>query len=168
MEKLEELISRVEKLESKVFGTTSSVENASTEQGSFVADPSQMPAGTLAYSGNYVSPDGEIRVKFGGPNQKTHILLSTSSKEITQVLEALASEDRFEIIKLLLKRALTAKEIMDILDFSTTGKVYHHLSFLEKLNIIQKSNDRFKVSSKYVPCILLIVAGINTLKGGNN
>ena len=37
-----------------------------------------------------------------------------------------------------------ARELMEELNFSTTGKLYHHLSFLEKIGVIRKDNEKYR------------------------
>lgn len=126
------------------------------------SDPADMNVGTLSYCGKYKSPDGEIGASFGGDVSIENVL-KINSKDLAQVVDALSSEERLDIIKLLLKKSLSAKEIMEILNFPTTGKVYHHLSFLEKLGIIRKNNEKYSICGKSVSCVLFVMLGVSQI-----
>jgi len=82
--------------------------------------------------------------------------------------DAFSSEDRINIVKTLIQRSLTARQLMDELNFSTTGKLYHHLSFLEKIGVIRKDSEEYHVSARYISCVLLIFAGVQSIINKNN
>lgn len=146
LEKLTAIESRLDKLENKHKGPNVNSVNV----------------GTMSYCGKYESPDGEIGANFSGDVAISRIL-KISSKKIAQVVDAFSSEDRLDIVKLLLKKPLTAKDIMEILNFPTTGKVYHHLSFLEKLGIIKKDNEKYSIFGKYISCVLFMILGASQI-----
>ncbi len=156
LKKIEEIESRLEKLE-EIKSDSKNLKEKTT-----IDKTAQMQVGMLSYCGKYESPDGEISAKFAGdvyiPN-----FLKINSRDLAQVIDAFSSEDRIDIVKLLLKKTLTAKEIMEILNFPTTGKVYHHLSFLEKLGVISKSNEKFSISGKYISCIVFMMLGVSKI-----
>ena len=110
-------------------------------------DPSEMQEGYVAYVGKYNFPDGSFGSNFGADKSSIRDSLSKDSVEIAKILDAFASPERLEIIKKLMKKHMTAKELMAELNFNTTGKLYHHLSFLDKIGMIKKENEiYFKVS----------------------
>lgn len=165
MEKQNELIERIRKMEARLD---------KLEEGSLVENSIQeaeiMNVGSLSYRGKYKSPDGKIKSTFAS-NVMVSGILKINSKSLAMIIDAFSSEERVDIVKLLLKKALTAKEIMEILNFPTTGKVYHHLSFLEKLGIIEKNNEKFLVKEKCVEHIILMMLGASQIlknKGENN
>ncbi len=150
-ERLKELESRLEKLESKGGHREKSMQEAK-----------DMNVGMLTYRGKYESSDRKIGSTFAG-DVSIGKILKMNSNEVAHVIDAFSTEERIDIVKLLLKKPLTAKEIMEILNFPTTGKVYHHLSFLEKLGIINKNNEKFCIAGKSVACVVLIMLGVSQI-----
>ncbi len=118
------------------------------------------PVGTITYYGKYQSVNGDISSQFGADTMLISNYLKVNSKDVANIMGAFANEDRIDILKLLIKQVLTAKEIMEILDFPTTGKVYHHLQFMEKLGVIVKKNEKFVVKANFVACFVLMFASI--------
>lgn len=156
--KEKELLERLARLEERL----DKVEGKNDEEPESSKRAKDMKVGTLTYSGKYESTDGGTKATFGGDISIDKIL-KINSKDLAQVIDAFSSEDRIDIVKLLLKKALTAKEIMDILNFPTTGKVYHHLSFLEKLGIIKKDNEKYWISSRYISCVIFMMLGVSQI-----
>ena len=152
------LLERISKLERRL----DNLESSRSQKKESLAEAAEMKVGMLAYRGKYQSPDGQINATFAGDVSIGNIL-KINSKDLAQVIDAFSSEDRIDIVKLLVKKPLTAKEIMEILNFPTTGKVYHHLSFLEKLGIIKKHNERFLISAKYVQCVVFMLLGVSQI-----
>lgn len=150
-----ELIERISQIESRL----EKLEENKTNEQKVLQETADLNVGKLKYGGKYESPNRNIRANFAGEVSIDKIL-KTNSKDLAQVIDAFSSEERLDIVKLLLKKSLSAKEIMDILNFPTTGKVYHHLSFLEKLGIIKKYDDKFSISAKYVQCVVFIMLGV--------
>ena len=155
-ERLKELESRLEKLESKVRHDEKSMQEAKA-----------LNVGMLTYRGKYESSDRKIGSTFAG-DVSIDKILKMNSNEVAHVIDAFSTEERVDIVKLLLKKPLTAKEIMEILNFPTTGKVYHHLSFLEKLGIINKNNEKYSIAGKSVACVVLIMLGVSQIIEGRN
>ncbi len=170
MEKNNQLIERISKIEARLDNLEKmrlrECKNIPAEmiqsEKSVNSKTSNINVGMLSYCGKYESPDGEIAANFGGDVYIPNIL-KTNSRDLAQVIDAFSSEDRINIVKLLLKKSLSAKEIMEILDFPTTGKVYHHLSFLEKLGIIRKNNEKFSISGRYISCVVFIILGVSKI-----
>lgn len=130
--------------------------------------PEDMEEGRMAFVGKYSAPDGSMGSTFGSDNIKISKLFETNSFEMAQVIDAFSSEDRINIVKALIQRSLTARQLMDELNFSTTGKLYHHLSFLEKIGVIRKDDDQYHVSARYISCVLLIFTGVQSIINKNS
>jgi len=162
MNKENEFVKRLETLEARI----NKLEKGEEKEGVSMSErvnPTAMMVNSMSYCGKYESPDGKMHSNFGANIWSITDMLKANTKALAQVIDAFASEERLDIIKLLLKKSLTAKEIMEILDFATTGKVYHHLSFLEKLGIIQKKGEEYSISGEYVSCVLLVIAGVSKI-----
>lgn len=121
------------------------------------------------FRGRYLSEDGMFGSKFGSNQVRISKLFEIEPSELSNILSAFSSNERILIINNLMKKRMTAKELMQVLNFKTTGKLYHHLSFLEKLGIIKKQDDGYYISPRHISCIVLIFAGVSTLieKQGN-
>lgn len=161
LNKLEEIERRITKLESgsgtRKNKTTREVVHHNTIQ------PSEMELGRMAYVGRYESEDGSMGATFGADNNKISCLFKCNSFEMAKVIDAFSSEERIDIVKELIQRSLSARQLMDRLNFPTTGKLYHHLSFLQKIGVIRKDNDLYHVSAKYISCVLLIFTGVEKI-----
>lgn len=125
--------------------------------------PSEMEEGRFAYVGKYKSKDGTIGSTFGADNNNIFSVLECNSFEMAKVIDAFSSEDRINIVKELIQRRLTARQLMEKLQFPTTGKLYHHLSFLEKIGVIRKDADQYHVSARYISCVVLIFMGVEKI-----
>ena len=122
--------------------------------------PTEIEEGYIAYVGNYKSADGTMGSLFGNDKCSAKELLRYNSFEMAQVIDSFSNEDRINIVKELIQNRQTAKQLIDKLQFQTTGKLYHHLSFLEKIGVVKKENDQYFIASKFIGCILLIFGGV--------
>ena len=162
LSKLEELEARLNKMEdANIQPQKENYKNATIS-------PSEIEVGRMAYVGRYESKDGKLGSTFGSDKVQITKLFETNSFEMAKVIDAFSSEDRLNIVKLLIQRSLTARELMDELKFATTGKLYHHLSFLEKIGVIRKDCEQYHVSARYVSCVVLIFAGVQSIISKNN
>ena len=164
-----EILSRLEELENRV----KRVEDGSQDQKperlrNVTINPSEMELGRMAYVGRYESPDKTMGSTFGSDKIQIKELFQTNSFEMAQVVDAFSNEDRLNIVKILIQRSLTARELMEELKFATTGKLYHHLSFLEKIGVIRKDCEQYHVSARYISCVLLIFAGVQSIINKNS
>lgn len=160
LESLEERLNKLEKGESKP--------NKEDFGGRRTISPQEIEVGRMAFVGRYESSDGTMGSKFGDDCVDISKLFKCNSFEMAQVIDAFSSEERINIVKQLIQRSLTARELMEELNFSTTGKLYHHLSFLEKIGVIRKDQDQYHVSARYISCVVLIFAGVNRIIVKNN
>lgn len=159
MSKLETIEKRLDKLENKGAEEKREIKN----NGRHTVDPKEMRSGEFAYVGKYNSDDGSYGSTFGADVVDINRLLSQSSFEMAKVIDAFANEDRIDMIKLLMHKKLSPKELMEELKFPTTGKLYHHISFLEKIGLITKDEDKYYITPKCVSAVVLILTGSQKL-----
>ena len=124
--------------------------------------PKDMEEGKLAYVGKYVSDDGGLYT-FSGDNIHIKYSLEIDYAEMAKVMEAFSRVERVHILRLLLSKRMTANQIMSILGFKTTGKLYHHLSKLEDLGLLSKKNEYYFIKPKKVGASLLVFAAVERL-----
>lgn len=166
---MNEIINRLNEIDNRIKKIEELAQYQNCEKGRDVTiNSKEIEEGRMSYVGRYESPDGTMGSTFGSDNVKISKLFETNSFEMAQVIDAFSSEDRIDIVKNLIQRNLTAKQLMEELKFSTTGKLYHHLSFLEKIGIIRKDREEYHVSARYISCILLIFAGVQSIINKNN
>ncbi len=169
MEEVKEFVKRLEEVDYRLKKLEGEMQNKKQEKfRNVIVNPKDVEEGRMAYVGRYESSDKSIGSTFGADNVNISKLLKTNSFEMAQVVDAFSSEDRINIVKNLIQRSLTARQLMKELNFSTTGKLYHHLSFLEKIGVIRKDNEEYHVSARYISCILLIFAGVQSIINKNN
>ncbi len=125
--------------------------------------PSEMPMGKFAYVGRYNSNDESFGSTFGADSNTISSLFKINSFEMAKVIDAFASEERLDIIKNLMQERLSIKALMENLQYQTTGKLYHHLSYLDKIGVITKENDQYFVTPKYISAVVLILTGAEKL-----
>ena len=134
----------------------------------YTVSPEEVEFGHMAFVGRYKSADGSMCSTFGDDYVDIDSLLKANSFEMAKIIDAFSSEERINIVKELIQNTLSAKELMDKLKFQSTGKLYHHLSFLEKIGVIRKDGESFHVSAKYISCIVLIFTGVANIIRKNN
>lgn len=120
--------------------------------------------GLLAYEGKFTSNDRSIGSVFGNNHIKIASLFESEPEDVAKIMDAFSAPERIMIIQNLMNMHLTAKQLMQILKFKTTGKLYHHLSFLEKLGFIEKRSDKYGIKGYYISSIVLIFAGALEIK----
>lgn len=151
---LKDLVARVEKLEKEKSKNADNL-NINTH-----CSPNDLKINEMSYAGKFETEDKSSASIFGADRLNISEVFSADSHEMSLVLEAFASQERIDIIKQLAKKSCTAKQLMQELKFSTTGKLYHHLSHLEKLGIIAKYQDSYHLSSRMASCVILVFAGV--------
>lgn len=162
IERLDKMEDRLDKLEGKNKQSVKKLIKHNT------IPAEEMEVGHMAYVGRYVSEDGSMSSIFGDEDVELDKLLECNSFEMAKVIDAFSSEDRINIVKELIKRCMTARELMERVKFQTTGKLYHHLSFLEKIGVIRKDSEFYHVSARYINCVMLIFAGVEKIIHKNN
>lgn len=165
MDRFEELEKRVAVLEDIAKEAQAHLNRPKRKR---LQDLEGLEEGMFNYSGKYSSIDGGLGASFGG-NVKIRGYFEIDSFEIANVLNAFASEERIEIVKALMQKSkYTAKELMEKLKFQTTGKLYHHLSFLEKIGILKKEGEYFRIVPRYVSCIVMVFTAAGHVLERNN
>lgn len=162
-EKVEKLSNKVEFLEEQINKHDISAKKPKGVFHSNTIQPSEMEEGRFAYVGKYRSKDGTICSTFGADNNCIFGVFDCNSFEMARVIDAFSSEDRINIVKELIQRSMTARQLMEKLQFPTTGKLYHHLSFLEKIGVIRKDSEQYHVSARYISCVVLIFMGVEKI-----
>lgn len=170
MENTEKILSKLESLEERLNKLETKEEKPTRDKfnGRVTISPQDIEVGRMAFVGRYESADGTMGSKFGDDCVNISRLFKCNSFEMAQVIDAFSSEERINIVKQLIQRSLTARELMEELNFSTTGKLYHHLSFLEKIGVIRKDQEQYHVSARYISCVVLIFAGVSRIIDKNN
>lgn len=126
--------------------------------GSPYVEPDELKENTFTFAGNYASNNGSVCSKFGACISSINCTLNDyDSLELAKIIDAYANEERLNILKLLLQNKMTAKELMDKLNFRTTGKLYHHLSILENLGIIFKKNEVYHIQGYAIGASIMIL-----------
>jgi len=169
MDELQTILTKLDNMEKRLDVLEGlKVEQKQCDMQKVFYSPHSMPVGYVAYAGKYVSLDKSMSSTFGADSFEIAKVMECNSFEMAKVIDAFSSEDRINIVKELMQRQMTAKQLMDKLNFQTTGKLYHHLSFLEKIGIIRKSNDHYYVAASYISCIILIAMGVERIIRKNN
>lgn len=162
MEELDQILNKLEDMEKRI----ESLEKSNPEKRNKpilhnnTIQPEDMEVGRMAFVGRYVSEDGTMSSIFGADNNRISSLFQCNSFEMARVIDAFSSEERIDIVKELIQRSSTAKQLMEKFNYPTTGKLYHHLSFLEKIGVIAKNDGYYHVCAKYISCVLLIFSGV--------
>jgi len=155
MSKLEEMENRIAKLEKE----DSPQKKETALYGKYTVDPKKMNYGEFAFVGRYQSEDGSFSSTFGDDFIMIKNVLKQSSFEMAKIIDAFASVERIDMIKLLMNKRLSAKELMEELKYPTTGKLYHHLSYLEKIGLVTKNEDKYYITPKCISAVVLILTG---------
>lgn len=164
LEKLNNMEKRIEALEGKNTNRLPS----NTPINHYIVSPDKVEYGHLALVGRYKSKDESMNACFSDDYIEIDSLFQNNSSEMAKVIDAFSSEERINIVKELIQNTLSAKELMERLKFPSTGKLYHHLSFLEKIGVIRKDGESFHVSAKYISCVVLIFTGVTKIIRKNN
>ena len=164
-----DLLERVESLEKRVDLLENKKRNVHS-QFKDLTNPEELENGRLVYAGKYKTDDGTVSSVFGSNVSTVEDILRYDSSELANIIDAFSRVERISIIKELMKKSFTAKNLMETLNFKTTGGIYHHLSYLEKIGIIAKYNDYYHISAKFVGSIILILEGAGKIlnKQDNN
>lgn len=165
MENIEKILNKLESLEQRLSKLEKGDQKPNKEsfKNRATISAQDIEIGRMAFVGRYESADGSMGSKFGDDAVKISRLFECNSFEMAQVIDAFSSEERINIIKQLIQKSLTARQLMEELNFSTTGKLYHHLSFLEKIGVIRKDGEVYHVSARYISCVLLIFVGVSKI-----
>lgn len=154
-----ELLEKIEKIEKRVVLLENKNKEVNKMKFKDITNPNELENGRLVYAGKYKTHDGTVSAIFGSNVITVGEILKYDSVALANIIDAFSSVERIDIIKKLMEQSYTAKDLMEILNFTTTGKIYHHLSHLEKLGVITKYNDYYHISARFVGSIVLILEG---------
>lgn len=170
MKELEEILKKLEAMEERVVNLEANNKNREQKNiGARTQNLNNLEFGHMNFAGKYRSVDGSMESVFGADDIKIGSLLELNSFDMAKVIDAFSSEERIDIVKELIQRCMTAKQLMEKLKFQTTGKLYHHLSYLEKIGVVRKDNEFYHVSSRYISSVILISLGVaNIIRKNNN
>lgn len=160
LKKLEEIDARLGALENK-----NKEERKDVPRGAI--HPDNLEVDEIGYAGRYESESGRVGATFGVGSTSIKKVLKRDSFELAKTINAFASEERVEIVKALLNKSQTANELMERLGFSSTGKLYHHLSFLEKIGVINKKDDKYGVVGRFIGSILVMFTAADKIIKNN-
>lgn len=123
-------------------------------------------SGCITYLGVFAS--GGRQSNWISKAQDTDCLLDlVDSGNATRVLSCIGSSERMKIIMALLKKPMTAAELVEALNFGSTGQVYHHLKPLTAADIVAEDKEEGKGKYTIVPHrvqgIVMLLAGIADL-----
>jgi DNA-binding transcriptional ArsR family regulator len=115
-------------------------------------------AGSLLYAGRATTPGGGDLIW-----QAEHPLpdvLAEGWEDAADVLSALGSPFRLELIRALLLGRGTVQQLQEIPGLGTSGQLYHHLRDLQSVGVVtQRRRGRYGVAGdKVVPCLIIIAA----------
>ena len=107
-------------------------------------------SGCITYLGVFAS--GGRQSNWISKGQCTdHLLDLIDSGNAMRVLSCIGSPERMRMIMALLKKPMTAAELVDALNFGSTGQVYHHLKPLIAADIVTDDTEEGKGKYAIVP-----------------
>lgn len=113
----------------------------------------------LIITGRYKNKDGSTEGWSSASKYKT--IKELPENDISQMLEPFSNPRRITIMKELFNLSLRANELSTKTGL-VGGQLYHHISFLEKSNIILRTGDEYTLTSKGIQ-ILLMLASVSGL-----
>ncbi len=120
-------------------------------------------SGCITYLGVFAS--GGRQSNWISSNQDTDDLLELiDSGNAMRVLSCIGSPERMRMILALLKKPMSAAELVSALNFGSTGQVYHHLKPLIAADIAtEEEKGRYTIVPHRVQGIIMLLAGISDL-----
>jgi len=123
-------------------------------------------SGCITYLGIFAS--GGRQSNWVSKEEDTdHLLDLIDSGSAMRVLSCIGSPERMKIIMVLLKKPMTAAELVEALNFGSTGQVYHHLKPLIAADIVTEDKEEGKGKYAIVPHrvqgIIMLLAGVSDL-----
>ncbi len=83
-----------------------------------------------------------------------------------KVLSSIGSQERLNILITLLRQPMSASGLMETLQFTSLGRVYHHLKPLIAADLVQEDDrvkGRYEIVPHRVQGLIMILAGISDL-----
>lgn len=119
-------------------------------------------SGAIAYTGTFRSGNDETtRQSIWASLIPTDYLLTLNEhRMVEKVLSSIGNSQRLTILLALLKKPMTAIQLMQVLGSNTTGQVYHHLKPLISADIISEDKGVYSVIPYRVQGIIMLLAGV--------
>jgi DNA-binding transcriptional ArsR family regulator len=119
-------------------------------------------AGAVAYTGTFYSGDGESTRQslWTSVLSADDLLKLNDNRLVEKVLSSVGSSQKLAILLALLKKPMTAAQLVEVLGANTTGQVYHHLKPLAAANIIHEEKGVYAVIPYRVQGIVMLLAGV--------
>ena len=115
------------------------------------------------HSKNAISISGNWTQNNSSANFRNDISLgaikSVDPQEYANVFASCGNAERIKVVLALLEGPKTVKGLMEQVGFSTTGKAYHHLNFLEKAGFVEKRGNGYALRSSNVSALLTLLGG---------
>jgi len=122
-------------------------------------------SGCITYLGVFASGGRQSNWVSKGEDTD-HLLDLIDSGNAMRVLSCIGSPERMKILMTLLKKPMTAAELVETLNFGSTGQVYHHLKPLFVNNLVREDDRRkgcYEIVPHNVQGIIMILAGISDI-----
>ncbi|MEZ2189854.1 helix-turn-helix domain-containing protein [Corynebacterium sp. CCM 9204] len=128
------------------------------------ADESEAGAitGTIHYSGELTAPR-QLRWTI---TLDADTVRSVPSDGITEVLAAVSSPVRLIILRELLVEPASARQLQELLGYSSPGPLYHHLKPLQSAGIVARDGDgKYQIPGPGVVPLLILLAAAGDVAG---
>ncbi len=119
-------------------------------------------SGAVTYAGTYSIGQGESAMQsiWSTVVQTDYLLRLNDNQMVEKVLSSVGNRQRLEILLALLKKPMTANQLMDVLGSNTTGQVYHHLKPLVAADIVKEDKGVYAIKPHRVQGIIMLLAGV--------
>lgn len=119
-------------------------------------------SGAVTYAGTYSIGQGEFAMQsiWSTVVQTDYLLRLNDNQMVEKVLSSVGNRQRLEILLALLKKPMTANQLMDVLGSNTTGQVYHHLKPLVAADIVKEDKGVYAIKPHRVQGIIMLLAGV--------
>lgn len=119
--------------------------------------------GRVVYAGVFAS--GGRQSNWVGQYNTDNLLKFIENRSAERVLACIGSNDKLNILLLLLRRSMTVVEIVKEGGFNTTGQVYHHLNALVAADLVTEDSENsgrgiYIVKPHRVQGIIMLLSGI--------
>ena len=119
-------------------------------------------SGAIAYTGTFCSGDEDSTRQsvWVSAVQTDYLLTLNDNHMVEKVLASIGNNQRLSILLALLKKPMTANQLIEALGFNSTGQVYHHLKSLISADIVKEEKGVYIVIPYRVQGLVMILAGV--------
>ncbi|MBC8160872.1 MAG: winged helix-turn-helix transcriptional regulator [Roseiflexaceae bacterium] len=112
--------------------------------------------GGVMYAGAVATPSGDVVWQIERP---TIGLMAVPVERIVQVLAALGSAPRLQIVRALVAGPRTSQQLQELIGIGSPGQLYHHLKDLLAAGVIeQRGRSDYRIAPRTVVPLLVIIA----------